>query len=103
MEENKTVIDLSQKTLDESWLRMFGTGISAILNAMFSGTSIPVSIKGSQQEIQAFAKTLSREKKYLETYKNLGLDNAETYKNKLNLNKAVKEFTKTTGLPWPFK
>lgn len=103
MQENEVVIDLTSETLDESWLRMFGTGISAILNAMFGGSTIPVTVKGSRQEVQSFAKTLSKEKKYMDNYRRFGLDNPKTYKSKFQLNKAVKDFERKTGITWPFK
>lgn len=101
MEENEVVIDLTKETLDESWLRMFGTGVSAILNAMFGGTRIPVTVRGNRQEVQAFAKTLSKEKKYLDSYQKFGLDNPKTYRSKFQLNKAVKDFERATGIQWP--
>lgn len=98
---DKVVIDLTNKTLEESWLRSFGAGIQAILNAMFGGNTIPVSVRGNKQEISSFAKTLSKEKKYMDAYQKYGLDNPKTYRSKFQLNKAVKEFSRKTGLDWP--
>ena len=35
--------------------------------------------------------------------KKFGLDDPRTYKSKTKLDKAIKDFEKTTGLVWPFK
>lgn len=98
------IIDLSKgNTLDESWLKMFGVGISSILQAMFGGKKIPLTVKGSPSEIKSFAKVLGGEKRYMNTYRKYGLDNAQTYRSKFRLNKAVKEFERKTGLIYPLR
>lgn len=101
--KEKIVIDLTQETLNESWLRMFGSAIESILGAMFGGSSIPVSIRGSRGEVNAFVNTLSREKRYMDAYKKFGLDNPNTFRSKFELNKSVKDFERKTGLIWPFR
>jgi hypothetical protein len=107
LEEDKIVeivIDLSpENRLDESWLRMFGFWTKQVLGAMFGGAKIPVKIKGSKSDVEGFAKALGREKRYMDSLKKYGLNNPKTYKDKLKLNKAIKEFTRKTGLKWPFK
>ena len=98
------VIDLSpENRLDESWLRMFGFGVKAILNAMFGGSQVPVQIKGNRGDVETFARALGKEKKYMDSLSKYGLDNPQTFKNKSKLDRAVKEFTRKTGLKWPFK
>ena len=98
------VIDLSpENRLDESWLRMFGFWVKKILGTMFGGPEIPVKVKGSRADVESLARTLGKEKRYMNSLKKYGLDNPKTYKDKLKLNKAVKEFTRKTGLKWPFK
>lgn len=100
----KVVIDLSQgRDLSESFLRMFGAGITSILKAMFGGETVPVSVKGSPQEIKAFANVLSKEKKYMDAYKRMGLDNPETYRSRFALNKAIRDFERKTNLIYPLK
>jgi len=89
--------------LDESFLRMFGSGIQAILSRMFGGPSVPVSVRGTRSQIDSFSKVLSREKKYLESWQELGLDNPATYKNKFKLDSAIRQFERKTGLKYPFK
>ena len=101
------VIDLDAAKsgqLDEfNILAMMGSGIKMILQQMFGGSSLPVTVKGSRSDVKSFAKTIGREKKYIDAYRKYGLNDARTYKNKFKLNKSVKDFQKKTGLKWPFK
>jgi hypothetical protein len=99
-------IDLGAATrgeVNESYLRMFGTAIKSIMNSMFGGSSVPVTVKGSQNQVRDFAKVLGKEKKYLDTYRKFGLDNPQTYRSRYSLESAVKKFERSTNLKWPFK
>lgn len=87
----------------ENWTDMFGSSVEAIMAAMFGGYSIPVNIKGTKEQIRTFANVLKKEKKFLEAYKLHGLDNPMTYRSKFDLNKAVSEFERKTGIVWPFR
>jgi hypothetical protein len=80
-----------------------GAGIKELLKAMFGGSALPVSVKGSRDDIKAFARTLGKEKKYIGAYRKFGLNDPRTFKNKFKLNKSIKDFKKKTGLKWPFK
>ena len=98
------VIDLSsQDKLNESWLRLLGFGVKSILSHMFGQTTIPVTVRGTKSDITSFAHTLGRERNYLQSYKQYGLDNPRTYKNKGLLDSAISKFQSKTGLKWPFK
>ena len=102
------VIDLEAAKsgkLDEiNIFAMMGAGIKELLKLMFGGgASVPVSVKGSKEDVRSFAKTLGREKKYISAYKKYGLNDPRTYKNKFKLNKSIKDFQKKTGIKWPFK
>ncbi len=66
--------------MDESFLRMFGGAIKMILRRMFGEVDIPVAVKGTKAEIAAFADVLGKEKKYMQAYADLGLNNPATYK-----------------------
>ena len=97
---------LKENELNESFLAMFGTGIKLILDRMFGGrVASPFSmvVKGRSGDIKSFARTLGREKKYLEASKKYGLDNPKTFGDKRKLEKAIAGFEKDTGLKWPFK
>ena len=89
------VIDFNQKDqMNESWLRMMGFGIKAILGRMFGGSAIPVTVKGSASDVKSFSKTLGSEKKYMDNWMKYGLDNPKTYKSKYKLDRSVKDFTR---------
>ena len=100
------VLNLNEKQenkLDESFLRMFGGLIKLMMQRMLGGSTPEISIRGTEQQIAALKNALSYEKKYLETFYSLGLDNPRTYRSKAELDKATSAFEKTTGLKWPFK
>ena len=98
---NDLLNESSQKLLNESWLRMFGANIQAILKAMFGGFTIPVTVRGSEHEIRSFSETLAQEKRYMDAYHQYGLDNPMTYRSKFQLNKSISDFERKTGIPWP--
>ena len=98
------VIDLTNgNKLDESWLRMLGFGVKSILNAMFGGDSVPVNVVGNRSEVASFTRAIGSEKRYMDSLRQYGLDNPKTFKNKSKLARAVGDFTRKTGLKWPFK
>jgi hypothetical protein len=89
--------------LDEGWYLMFGALLRWIMPSLYRGTLLPLKIKGSDDEVRSFANVLSREKNYLTSWKDNGLDNPVTYQNRTKLDNAVGKFERTTGLKWPFK
>lgn len=100
------VLDLNvqeEKRLDESFLRMFGGLIQTLMQRMFGMPTPEINIRGTEQQIDALKNALSYEKKYLQTFYALGLDNPRTYRSKVELDKATASFEKSTGLKWPFK
>ena len=101
------VIDFSkshddQNRLDEGWMLMFGGLLKWIMPSLFKGSLLPLKIKGSDAQVESFADVLSREKSYLESWKDNGLDNPMTYQNKGKLDRSVSKFERVTGLRWPF-
>jgi hypothetical protein len=92
-----------QERLDESWLRMFGGAVKLLLKYIFGGEIVPVKIAGSKSQIEAFANTLNREKRYLESWMNNGLHDKQTWDNRWKLDKSIANFEKQTGIKWPFK
>ena len=89
--------------LDEGWYLMFGALLRWIMPSLYKGTLLPLKIKGSDDEVRSFANVLSREKNYLTSWKDNGLDSPMTYQHKGTLDLAVDKFERTTGLKWPFK
>ena len=82
---------------------LLGSWKKHILNALFGGFDIPVSVTGNQRAVEAFGRAVAGEKKYIESAKRYGLNHATTYKNKAALDAAPKSFERETGLKWPFK
>ena len=100
------VIDLTaakQNKLDESFLVTFGWAIKKLLKSVLGDISIPVHLKGNPSEVSSFLGALGAEKNYIESFKELGLDNPRTYKNKFALDNKVSKFERMTGIRWPFK
>jgi len=95
--------ELREKRLDESFLTMFGGWVEHLLKAMFGGWTPPVSIRGTQSDVRAFASALGGEKNYIEAVGRYGLDHPATYKSRAKLDNAIKGFERDTGLKWPFK
>ena len=96
--------ELRKNKLDESFLRIFGNVTKWLLKRMFGEeVHIPGSVRGTQSEVDSFAKALGSEKRYLDAYKKYGLNDPRTHRSKGALRGAVDKFTRTTGLKWPFK
>ena len=101
------VIDLGvhrRGEINETFLRSFGMAIQTMIQWMFGdNVFFPKKIKGTQSEVNSFLRALSREKKYMKSYKQHGLGDKRTYDNKHKLDAAIKDFEKETKLKWPFK
>ena len=95
--------ELKKNRLNESFLAMFGSWVETILGAMFGGSTVPVQVKGKKEDIQAFAKTLAGEKKYMESFISNGLNSPLTYRSKWSLDSSIRKFENSTGLKWPVK
>lgn len=89
--------------VNESFLAMFGGAVKVLLRRMFGGASSPVKLRGTKREVDSFVKAITSEKKYISSIQKHGLDDPRTFRNKFKLDRAVKKFTKETGLPWPIK
>jgi len=98
-------IDFTKKnTLNEIFIQnMLSGAIKLILGSLFGNSFVPVSIKGSKSDVSSFVNTISKEKKYIDAFNRLGLNNPRTRFSKNNLEKAIKEFESTTGIKWPLK
>jgi len=103
---SEIVLDLNMGhsgRVDESVLAWFGGIVKTILGrALGMPEDLPIKIRGSQSQVDSFTKALAAEKRYLEAYRDYGLDSAATYKTRHTLDAAVKGFERKTGLKWPF-
>ncbi|HAW20566.1 MAG TPA: hypothetical protein DCX14_10315 [Flavobacteriales bacterium] len=99
------VIDFATegKELNESWLGLFGMGIKEIIRGLFGQSTVPVSVRGSRSDVDPFTTALRGEKRYIEAAKKYGLDNPRTFKNKAQLDSAISQFERHTGINWPIK
>lgn len=58
-------------------------------------------IKGSKKDVMAFADALDKEKQYAKDYIEHGLGSPQLSDTKLELEKSINNFEKTTGIKWP--
>ena len=92
------VLDLDQKIFNESFLRTFRMDDrkTSSKNVWPDGSSLPVSIKGSPDQIQALSSVLQKEKEYIHAFKTLPHDHPELARKKSTVEKMVKDFTRKT-------
>lgn len=74
-----------------------------LMNLYNAGFDIPLSMVGSQKQIDSFMTSLKREKRYMDSYMKHGLSDPRTLRTQRQLNSSVGKFEKETGLRWPFK
>ena len=100
--------ELRSNKLDESLLATFGNWVKFLLKRMFDNPGVGATfgggatVRGTPREVNAFAKALGSEKKYVQIVKKYGLDDPRTASNKAKLAKAVAGFERETGIKWPF-
>jgi len=89
--------------LNESGLAAFGGQIELMLQGMFGrGRMPPVRIRGKRSDVELFKTALGNEARYLKAMKKYGLNDQRTYRSKSSLDRALQQFEKATGIPWPF-
>jgi hypothetical protein len=104
----KMVIDLSAGStsgnLEEGAITAFAAATQQMLTRMLlAGFDVPVSIRGTQKQIDAFFGALKGEKRYMTSYMKHGLGDNRTMQNQHTLNRSIAAFENETGLKWPFK
>jgi hypothetical protein len=100
------VIDLEKvkkNRLDESFLAMWGSWVTTLVKRMFGEGGFPVQVRGKQSDLNALAKVLGSEKKYMASFMKHGLNNPSVIRNRYGLEKAVQSFERETGVKWPLK
>jgi len=99
-------IDLSvakKGEINEDYLGQFGAAVGMLLKAITQGYEVPVSVRGRDTDVRKFVRALSGEKKYMSDFNRHGLNHESTYASKYKLDRAVRDFERSTGLKWPFK
>jgi len=103
---------LKSTELNESFVAQWAADVKYVLKHVMSQPLLrnleeteeektKVVIKGSKDDVEAFVDTIKKEKEYALEYLENGLG-AETLPDiKLELEKSIHNFEKTTGLKWP--
>ena len=114
--------------VNESFLQGFGQAVKNLLGYMFQeapptfaptlsqraqmavaeaegASSGPprAKIVGTPTQVAAFGNALSKEKKYMDTFLKHGLNDPNSFKSRAELDRAVANFEKETGIKWPLK
>ncbi len=110
--------------LNESFLKMLGHWTKKILKHMYGKDVKMVGdissmealtnlvtedkepqfvIRGKYGDVEAYAKAIMEQKRYLDAYMEFGKDHPQTAKARANLRTAVTKFESALGLRWPFK
>jgi len=72
------------------------------LQALFSGRALPgYKIKGTKGQVNSFLNTLVKEKRYMSSVIDNGLNDPRTYRQKAHLDIATRNFKRQTGMNWP--
>jgi hypothetical protein len=110
VEDNMTsiTIDLNmakKETLNESLFHAFASItkwlVKTTMGIDFDKWNIPVKMRGTPNQINAFKRAMKGERKYMQAAKKYGLNNPRTYKSSYRLKKATANFERTTGMKWP--
>ena len=102
--KDKIIIDLTNKLLTESNIYALGDSIKIALWKMFGyNAPAPIDVRGTPQQIAAFANALKGEKTYMETFLRNGVGDPSTIRSKADLDNAIKGFESCTGITWPIR
>jgi hypothetical protein len=89
--------------INEDYLGQFGAAVGMLLKTITQGYEVPVSVRGRDADVKKFVRALDGERRYMSDFNRHGLGHQSTYSSKYKLDKAVKDFERSTGLKWPFK
>ena len=98
----KYSISFSSK-LSEQYLKDFAYKVRQILRAMTTGTHAPISVTGDADKVKAFAKAIGYEEKYIRALKESNMGNPDTMILRHQLESAIADFEKSTGIKWPVR
>ena len=106
MRNKKITIDLNDErlVLNETVYSKFAGDMERLMWMLYdSGVNIPMNIIGKPSQVDSFMDAIKREKRYMDSYMQNGLNDHKTMNNKYDLESAIKRFELETGLKWPFK
>tara|TARA_B100000925_G_C21863337_1_gene410954 strand:- start:27 stop:389 length:363 start_codon:yes stop_codon:yes gene_type:complete len=108
MKDQEIFIDLTDASLNEWYsLSSLGGKIKYTLWAMFGSdsplASSSVKIKGTKEQLAAFAAAIAAEGQFMKAIQKHGLNNPIVQNSKSSLARAISDFERDTGIVWPFK
>jgi|8_EtaG_2_1085327.scaffolds.fasta_scaffold116274_2 hypothetical protein len=89
--------------LTENYLRSFSFKLKEILKAMIAGRHLPLSVRGEKQKLEAFAKALDNERKYILILQDVNAADPRAMSQRHELENSMAEFEKQTGIKWPVR
>ena len=103
--KDNVIIDFNQSQISESFIGQFGSFVKLMLRRMFGSESLIPSgvVKGTPSQISSFENALVANKRYIDSYISNGLNNPATYRSRLTLDSAVRNFERQTNIKWPFR
>lgn len=81
----------------------FSENIKNILKAMMGADVAPISVKGTQEQLDLLTRTLVQEKRYLEAFQQHGAEHPRTEKEKSFLNQQIDKFEQIMNIDWPLR
>jgi len=107
---------LKSNYLTESFVAQWAADVQYVLRHILSKSMYPklteekdveeetkVVIKGTTEDLQAFADVMDKEKTYALEYLDSGLGSEKLSDVKLELEQSIHNFEKETGLKWPLR
>jgi hypothetical protein len=95
-------IDFSSR-LSEQYMKDFAYKVGQILKAMTTGRHAPVSVTGEADKVKAFAKAIGYEEKYIRALQESNINSPDTMILRHELESAIADFEKSTGIKWPVR
>lgn len=89
--------------LSEQYMKDFAYKVGQILKAMTTGRHAPVSVTGEADKVKAFARALGYEEKYIKALQESNMSNPDTMSLRHELESAIADFEKSTGIKWPVR
>ena len=96
-EFNFNEINSNLKTEVLQQVSHFPGAVKDLLKNMMGLAAKPVSIKGKQEHLDIFVRTLLQEKLFLEKYQEYGPEHPQTKAQKSSLDRSVENFEETLG------
>ncbi len=90
-------------TINEQYLKNFAFKVEEILKSMLTGRHSPVSVKGDKDKLQAFAKALGNEERYIKALQGASATDPQVMELRHELESAIAGFEQATGIKWPVR